>query len=422
MTNKPAIVFLCQRIPYPPTKGEKITSFNMVRHLSRHHRVFVGTFIDDPDDRACVEEFRQMVADLYVGEVRKPWAFLTAAPRWLLGEPLTFAIFRSRGLARWIDNLARTEEPIAIVTHSSNISAYATDNFEQAGPNRPRRLLHFADVDSEKFVAYADRASGLRRWIMSIEARRVRHEEQRLTDRADLVALVSDEEAELLRGNLTHGKEKVVTLPNGVDTDLFNPELVHEAPFAGSGAALVFTGAMDYLPNIEAVTWFAEHVFPFIRAERPAAQFLIVGSKPTPPVLALSSIPGVIVTGRVPSVAAYLAHSQVAVAPLRIARGIQNKVLEAMAMAMPVVVSPGALTGISATAGKDVACAESPEQWRTECLRLLDDSDGARAMGRAARELVLTRYGWERQFALMDQYLGLASPNASASPSEVKTN
>jgi sugar transferase (PEP-CTERM/EpsH1 system associated) len=401
---KPALVFLCQRLPYPPIKGERITSYNLLRHLTRNYRVFVGTFIDDPADRVEVDKLRTMVEGLHVEEIAKPWAYARALPRWLLGEPISFALFRSRRLGRWLDEVAARHQPVAIVTHSSNISAYAVDKFARDGL-QPRRFLHFADVDSEKFLAYAERSRGLARWVFASEARRVRREERRLTAGADAVGFVSDEEAQLFRSVLEEHRERVVTLPNGVDTETFDPGRTHEPPFQGRGAAFAFTGAMDYLPNIDAVTWFANEVFPAIRQALPGAQFLIVGSKPAAEVLKLGELAGVIVTGRVPSVAAYLAHAQVAVAPLRIARGIQNKVLEAMAMAMPIVVSSGALTGIRARSGEHLICAETPQEWSDACIRLVRDRGEASRLGQAARKLVLDQYTWEAQFARLDRLL-----------------
>lgn len=404
-TDKPALVFLCQRIPYPPIKGERITSFNLLRHLVKHYRVFVGTFIDDPSDASGIPVLRDMVAGLYVGEVRKPWAYVQALPRWLAGEPISYAIFRDRRLKCWLDEVYANQRPVAVVTHSSNISAYAVDPFSQVSTGAPKRILHFADVDSEKFVAYAERSSGVKRWIFAEEARRVRREEQRLTDGADYVALVSDEEAELLRSVLDHNHDRVVTLPNGVDTELFDRSRYPDAPFVGAGATFIFTGAMDYPPNIEAVVWFACEVFPGIRAVLPNAQFYIVGAKPTAEVQKLSDREGVTVTGRVDSVATYLAHADVAVAPLQIARGIQNKVLEAMAMAMPIVVSPGALTGIAGIPGEHLLCADTVAEWQRACISLVRDREAARRMGAAALELVKARYGWDAQFEKLDRLL-----------------
>jgi sugar transferase (PEP-CTERM/EpsH1 system associated) len=404
--QKPALVFICQRLPYAPVTGELITTFNMVRHLAQRYRVFVGTFIDDAADRVHVAEFEKMVCGLHVTARMAPWSWLRALPAWLAGQPVSFALFRSRSLERWLDSVEASHRPVAIITHSSNVSGYAVDRFQRTQNAGPKRVLHFADVDSEKFVAYARRATGVVKWIARAEARRVREEEFRLTARADAVAFVSDEEANLFRALLETLHERVVTLPNGVDTSLFDPARSFEAPFQTKGHAFVFTGAMDYRPNIDAVRWFAREVFPGIKKALPNAQFLIVGSKPGADVRRLGDDPAVVVTGRVESVAAYVAHAQVAVAPLQIARGIQNKVLEAMSMAKPQVVSPGALTGIAAVHGTHLLCAESSQEWVEACVKLSLDPARGTAMGQAARALVIERYGWPAQLEKLDQLLG----------------
>jgi len=403
--QKPALVFICQRLPYAPVTGELITTFNMVRHLARDYRVFVGTFIDDPADRVHVAELEKMVTGLHVSTRIRPWPWIRALPFWLAGQPISFALFKSRSLERWLDAVESNHRPVAVVTHSSNVSTYAVDGFRRTHNAGPKRVLHFADVDSEKFVAYAERARGLMKWIVRAEARRVRQQEFRLTSRADAVAFVSDDEANLFRSLLHSHQERVVTLPNGVDTELFDPGRSFDAPFRCNGHAFVFTGAMDYRPNIEAVKWFAREVFPGVKKALPNAQFLIVGSKPGAEVRRLGDDPSVVVTGRVESVAAYVAHAQVAVAPLLIARGIQNKVLEAMSMAKPQVVSPGALAGIDAVPGTHLVCAKTPQEWVKACVELSLDPVRGTAMGRAARQLVLERYSWPAQLERLDQLL-----------------
>jgi len=403
--GKPALVFICQRLPYAPVTGELITTFHMVRHLSQHYRVFVGTFIDNPADRVHVPEVEKMVAGLHVSARTPPWSWLRALPGWLAGQPVSFALFRSRSLERWLDSVEASHRPVAIVTHSSNVSTFAVDRFRRGQEAGPKRVLHFADVDSEKFVAYAKRATGPMKWFVNAEARRVRQQELRLTARADAVAFVSDEEANLFRSVLEARPGRVVTLPNGVDTSLFDPARPFEAPFQAKGHAFVFTGAMDYRPNVEAVKWFAHAVFPGVKKALPDAQFIIVGSNPGADVRRLGDDPAVVVTGRVDSVAAYVANSQVAVAPLQIARGIQNKVLEAMSMAKPQVVSPGALTGIAAVPGTHLLCADSPQDWIEACVELSLNPARGRAMGLAARQLVIERYGWPAQLEKLDQLL-----------------
>jgi sugar transferase (PEP-CTERM/EpsH1 system associated) len=412
-TEKPALVFVCQRLPYPPNKGERIQSFNMIRHLRKRYRVFVGTFSDERGDALARARLREMVDGLFVAPAIRPWALVRALPDWLRGEPLSFSVFRSRRLTRWLDSINATFHPVAVVAHSSNIAAYAVDGFARGGVGDPRRILHFSDVDSEKFRAYAARCRGLKRWLLDLEARRVRREEQRLVAGADAVALVSDDEADLCRSLLTTHADRIFTLPNGVDTELFDPGRYPACPFAKDGPTFVFTGAMDYPPNVEAVVWFANRVLPLIRGAMPTARFMIVGTNPSARVRKLADNPAVVVTGRVESTAAYLAHADVAVAPLFMARGIQNKVLEAMAMARAVVASKGALTGIAATAGEHLLTAESPEEWAAHCVSLVRDRERSRIMGMAARRQVQRFHSWPAQMARLDAILGDAPVNQS---------
>jgi len=405
-TVKPAIVFLCQRTPYPPIKGDRIATYNLIRYLSRRYRVFLGTFFDDPNDVASIPELRRMVEAVHIEEIRKPWAFLWAAPRWIVGDPISFALFRSMRLGRWLDKVIRDERPAAVVAYSSNIATYAVDRKNGNAGQALRQVMIFGDVDSEKFVQYAERARGAFKWILRLEAKRVRREESRIARRADVVALVTPEEASLFQS--VHGADcgNVEVLSNGVDTEVFDPALYPDPPFSHRGPVFVFTGAMDYPPNVDAVVWFSGAVFPALRTRFPDAAFLIVGVRPSPEVQALASASdGIEVTGRVESTAAYLAHASVVVAPLQIARGLQNKVLEGMAMARPVVASRSAMTGIVAEAGRHLLCAETPAEWVEACTRLASDASSALAMGREARQLILESYNWEAQFARLERML-----------------
>lgn len=401
VTNRPAVLFLSQRLPFPPNKGEKITSFNMVRHLGRRFAVHVGTFVDTREDIAEIEALRPYCASLYVGRIFKPWAWAPAIWHWLRGAPLSFALFRSARLKAYVRQVVTQHQPVAIVTHSSNISEYAL--IPAAHPMV--RLLHFADVDSKKFAAFAALARGWKRWALAIEAQRVQTAEVRLSAGADAVAFVSDEEAELFRTIVGDCDGKVVTIANGVDAELFDPGKPWARPAWGSGEAFVFTGAMDYQPNIDAVLWFADEVLPALRAARSQTQFVIVGSNPAPAVKALANRPGILVTGRVPDVQPYLAYAAAAVAPLRIARGIQNKVLEALAMGRPTIVSGDALTGIGKPGVAPVVVADDRAAWIAACLRILDEPASTAELAARARPFVLENFSWDARLRALDALL-----------------
>jgi sugar transferase (PEP-CTERM/EpsH1 system associated) len=400
VSSRPALLFLSQRLPFPPDKGEKITSFNMIRHLGQRFAVHVGTFVDTQADVAQIERLRPYCASLHVGRISKPWAWGPAALRWVGGAPLSFALFRGAGLKNYVRRVIKQHQPIAIVTHSSNISEYAL--MPTARPTV--RVLHFADVDSEKFAAFSEMAKGWKRWLLALEARRVRAAEVRLLARADAVAFVSDEEAALFR-TIVDDDAKIVTIGNGVDTKAFDPGKPWPRPAWGDSAALVFIGAMDYQPNIDAVLWFANAILPALRAARSQTQFVIVGSKPASAVKALANRAGVLVTGRVPDVQPYLAHAAAVVAPLRIARGIQNKVLEALAMGRPTIVTTDALTGIGKPGVAPVIVADGADAWIAACLHLLEDPASAAALAARARPFVIDHFSWAAQLRALDALL-----------------
>ena len=401
MRHRPHVLFLCQRLPFPPNKGEKITSFNLVRHLGRRFNVHVGTFVDNREDMSDVDGLRPYCATLHVEHIVKPWAWIPAALRWLGGSPLSFAMFRAAGIQAYVRDVIAGHQPVAIVTHSSNISDYAL--MPTARPTV--RVLHFADVDSEKFAAFARQTTGWKRRLYALEARRVRAAEARLADGADAVAFVSDEEADLFRSAVGPRAARIVTIANGVDAAAFDPRRPWPRPGWGDGPAFVFTGAMDYRPNIDAVLWFADAVLPALRAADGTVQFVIVGSSPSPEVTALASRPGVLVTGRVPDVQPYLAHAAAAVAPLRIARGIQNKVLEALAMGRPTIVTSEALTGIGTPDTTPVIVADGADAWVDACRRLLHDPGSAGAVAARGRAFVIDRFSWDARLSALDALL-----------------
>ncbi len=420
-SGHPNLLFLCQRLPFPPNKGEKITSFNMVRHLGQRFRVHVGTFVDAQEDLPEIERFRPYCASLHVERIAKPWAWGPALLRWLGGMPLSFAMFRAAGLKAYVRDVIAQYQPVAIVTHSSNISDYALIPTAR----QTVRVLHFADVDSEKFDAYAMQAKGWKRWLFTLEARRVRSAEARLVAGADAIGFVSDEEAALFRAVVDTRATRVVTIGNGVDVAAFDPAKPWIRPDWGEGPALVFTGAMDYQPNIDAVLWFADVVFPSVRALHGEAQFAIVGSNPVSAVKALVRRPGVLVTGRVPNVQPFLAHAAAAVAPLRIARGIQNKVLEALAMGRPTIVTTDALTGIGMSDTTPVIVADSADAWITACQRVLDDPASAAGLAARARPFVIDHFSWTAQLSPLDALLPSAHSvpcQAGSLPDEAETD
>jgi len=261
-----------------------------------------------------------------------------------------------------------------------------------------RRVLDMVDVDSDKWTQYAPTQRWPLSWVYAREGRKLAEWEARVAQDFDATVLVSKDEAGLLQQRVPQARNRIGAFENGVDADYFSPARDYPDPYASDVRGVVFTGAMDYWPNIDAVTWFAERIFPAVREAVPGAQFTIVGSRPTDAVLALARQPGVVVTGGVPDVRPWLAHAACAVAPLRIARGVQNKVLEAMAMARPVVASAQAAEGIRAEAGRDYLLALGEADFAQAVVSCLQGA----ASAAQARDCILENYDWGRNLGVID--------------------
>jgi len=396
------LLFLTQRLPYPPIKGEKIRPLQILKHLGRHYDVHLGCLIDDPTDWQHVDTVKALCRDIYCAPLDRRRAKLLCTRGLLTGEALSVTFFKDAGLRRWVHGVLERVKPEAVFICSGNMAHYALDH-----PYRPRvSLCDLADVDSEKWREYAEKASGPMRWVYGREARLVFELERRIARDTDFTTFVSEPEAQLFRTLLPECASKVRGISSGVDYAYFDPADTHAPPFDASRPTFVFTGTMDYAPNIDAVVWFAEAILPLIRQRLPAAQFYIVGSGPAPAVQRLAEIDGVHVTGRVPDVRPYVAHATACVAPMRIARGIQNKVLEGMAMGRPTIVTPQALEGIDAEPGKEVLLA-SDAVGIANAACAVNEGDRGAGIGSAARRKITEHYTWTHRLQGFDRLLGI---------------
>jgi len=400
------LLFLAHRIPFPPDKGEKIRAFHILRHLASRYAVEVGCLVDDPADLrhlpALAAEVAAVEAHALAGGVR---AHLRALRHLRPGVPLTRGWFHHDRLAAWVRAGLEGGRYDAVFLYASAVAPYVMGI--PRTPAHQVRVIDFVDVDSQKFAAYAAAPSGPLGPVMARvharEARALLGLERQAAAAFDRTFLVSEEEASLLRGLAPEVAGRVAGLENGVDFSRFDPTEAWPNPFAHPGPHIVFTGAMGYRPNIEAVTWFADAVLPLLAGRGAAPGFHIVGANPSPSVRALASRPGVFVTGTVPDVRPYLAHADVAVAPLRIARGIQNKVLEAMAMARPVVATPEAFEGVRAEPGRDLLVAEGAEAFAEAVSSVLAGAHpGLGLRGRAAMR---AGHDWAATLAPLDAVL-----------------
>jgi sugar transferase (PEP-CTERM/EpsH1 system associated) len=393
------LLYLVHRLPYPPNKGDKVRSYHLLKHLARRHTVHLGTFIDDPDDEQYLAQVRAMCAEVHAVRLNPKLARLASLAGLTRGEPLTLAYYRDRSLSAWVDALRDRVRIDAAVVFSSSMAQYA------AGQGVPM-LVDFVDVDSAKWTDYAKAHRWPMSWLYRREGELLLDYERQVAREARASFFVTDKERALFESLAPESAGLVQTSCNGVDAEFFAPDAARTSPYAGGELPIVFTGAMDYWPNVDAVKWFTADMLPQLRRRWPAARLHIVGRSPTPPVQALAG-EHVNVTGTVPDVRPYLQHAAVVVAPLRLARGVQNKVLEAMAMARPVVAASSCVEAIDVTPGLHLAAATSEADYVEAVHGLLSNPASATAMGRAARECVLATYGWDARLAGLDRHLEL---------------
>lgn len=395
---KPTLLFLSHRIPFPPNKGDKIRSYHLLKYLSEHYRVFLGTFIDDENDWQYVSTVEQFCEGSCFVKLHPGLARLKSARGLLTGSPLSLPYYQSRKLSKWVDNQIKQQKISRAVVYSSPMAQYVMGNADSS----MTRVVDFVDIDSDKWNQYADRKGWPLNWVYRREARTLLKVEKTVAEKFDASLFVSSTEADMFR-SLAPGLANVGFYNNGVDTDYFSPDEEMPNPYSQADKVLVFTGAMDYWPNIDAVIWFVKSIFPGIRERSPDVKFYIVGSKPPGSVQQLAEEANVYVTGRVEDIRPYLKFAVAAVAPMRIARGIQNKVLEAMAMQKPTIVTNQGLEGIAANPGEEVLLANTETDIEKLVFKVL--SEDLSLLGEQARARVIQDFNWQENLPIVGQIL-----------------
>jgi polysaccharide biosynthesis protein PslH len=383
---RPRVLYITHRVPYPPDKGDRIRNFHMLRQLSARAEVWLVALADEPvpeSTRQALDAVCQVVRILPVsGWGRKVRAGLSA----ISGGSLTVGAFHEPAVDAVVrEFLAKTTFTSALVS-CSGLAPY----LQRSGLEKVPGYVDLVDVDSQKWFDFAQAVGGPKRWLYQFEGRRLRELERRLPKWARAISIVSPHETAVYESFA--GANTATTAMNGVDLEYFQPVPL-DAPTI---PACAFVGALDYLPNVDAAIYFAKDIWPTIHAQVPEAEFHVIGRKPTPEVQALGQIPGVVVVGQVPDVRPHVAKAAIAVTPMRLSRGLQNKVLEAMAMAKPVVAAPPALAALQVKPGRDVVSASTPEEWVAAIVDLLRNPTRRQELSRNARQFVEDHHHWDR--------------------------
>jgi sugar transferase (PEP-CTERM/EpsH1 system associated) len=388
------ILFLAQRVPYPPNKGDKLRSFNQIRYLSGNHEISLVCLADSERDLEHARELRSWCRSVDAVHLPRFVSKVRSAVSLFSSRPLTLGYFYSRTLRSLIDKKLRNEEFDLIFVFCSSMAQYVEDVYAIS------RVIDFVDVDSEKWLQYSCYSRFPYAWLYALESRRLRRYEKQLAKSYQHCFLVSEKEVDDFR-RLVSPCPTLTPILNGVDGDLFQPSDERYDP-----NTLVFTGAMDYFANVEAVIYFAREILPHISNVIPDVKFYVVGSNPTEELNALAKAsPNIVVTGYVDQVQPYMAQAAVFVAPMRIARGVQNKILEAMAMGVPVVTSSLGHEGISAVPGTDIFVEDEAESFANRVIDLMRD-DGLRLTTSVnARRVVEQSYCWSANLATLESVL-----------------
>jgi len=401
---------LVHRIPYPPDKGDKIRSFNQLKFLCEQGwLVHLCALADDPVDLQYVKELNNYCLTVTVLRINPALQKIVSIIAPLTGKPMSAGYFYHQRIQKRVDEVLRCRPVSAVLCFCSPMaeylrrSPYTVAAVEETGV---RYVMDMVDVDSEKWGQYAQRSRPPMKWVYQLEGWLLRRYEERIVDIFHATALVSDAEAEILR-NRVRCNRAIYTVSNGVDLNFFHPI----APQKPHGERrIIFCGAMNYFPNIDAVTWFAKEVLPLVRRALGVVEFVVVGGGGGRELDGLKKLPGVSMTGRVPDVRPFIWNADLSVCPMRIARGIQNKVLESMALGVPVVVTPQAFEGLEVVAGRDLILAPfDPDAFAAAVINILNDSQQWRTVSASARQTVETKYSWKGRLQVLKELLSAAS-------------
>jgi sugar transferase (PEP-CTERM/EpsH1 system associated) len=378
------ILYLCHRIPYPPNKGDKIRSYHQIKFLSQHHSIYLACLIDDPDDWQYVDPLRSMCRIVEAVERKGFQKWWRIGKALIGGQPLSLGAFFVPELQKKIQVILEKESIDRIVIFSSPMAEYVKHI------SSIPKIIDFVDMDSEKWRAYAQIKSFPLSSLYNIEAARLGQYELDVAKICEESLVISQEEAHVIR---ERSNQMVVpkVLPNGVDYEYFSPKFDVQR----TKQIIVFTAAMDYFPNVDGALFFCREILPRIHQVIPQAQFLVVGRNPVASLRKMAErMPQVQVTGTVHDVRPYLSEAMVAVVPLRIARGVQNKILEAMAMELPVVGTTQAFQGLRVASEHGMHVADDPGEFADVVVKILGNPERARACGVSARQFVTSHYDW----------------------------
>jgi sugar transferase (PEP-CTERM/EpsH1 system associated) len=383
------ILYLCHRFPFPPKRGGKIRPFHMIRHLSQSNEVTVASIARSDQEAKEGEGLAEHCARYEMGRVRESVQALRMVARLPLSVPSSLGFFYSPQLARRVQKLLAEQRFDLIFVHCSSVAQYVENVYGIP------KILDFGDMDSQKWLDYAHYKPFPLSLGYRLEGRKLERLERRLASRFDLCTATTHTEWQTLQSYRTGVASD--WFPNGVDNEYFGPS---DEPYDPD--MIAFVGRMDYYPNQQCMFEFCTKVLPRVQAARPSQKLVIVGANPSSAVQRLGKVSGVTVTGSVPDVRPFLRRAALTVAPLNIARGTQNKILEAMAMGIPVVTSRVAAGGVDASSPEHFLTASTPEEYAAAILGIIENPAERGRLSLAGRKRILAHHDWKTSMQRLD--------------------
>lgn len=396
------ILYICHRFPFPPQRGGKIRPFNVIRHLSKKHDVTVASIARSVEEAEAGKGLADYCVHYLMEIVTVPLFLSNVVRRFSHANPLSMEYFYSKKLHQRIHEEIKHTRFDLILVHCSSVAQYVEDVMDIP------KILDFGDMDSQKWLLYSEKRRFPLNKLYLLEGTRLKKAEARLAKKFDYCSCTTQEEMKTLEDY--HLDIHPSWFPNGVDTEYFRPT---DTPYESD--TICFIGRMDYYPNQECMLHFCHHILPRIREKRPNVKLSIIGANPSKEIRALAKLPGIAVTGTVKDVRSFVQRSAVNVAPLNIARGTQNKILESLAMGVPTVASRAAADGVDAVSGEDFLVGADDAELADGVVRLLESHEERMRFSEKGRARMLSHHSWERSMRILDEIIAdrmRENPNA----------
>lgn len=388
------IVLVAPRFPFPLDKGDRLTIYHMLRYFSQRHTVSLVCFLEPEQDPAWVEKVEPFCEQVVIVPLSKRRAYANCMTGIVGRTPLQLRYYSDPAMHAAVREVVAAQQPDLLYAHTIRMGQYI-----EPYKSIPRVLAMQISM-TLNYRRLAEQAKGLpSKLFHTMEYRKVRAYEGQFARKFDKVLLISPHDLNAIERD--RPDENVFFSPHGVDFEFFSPEPGR----AQAPGSLIFTGNMNYAPNVDAARYFYEEIFPLVRAEVPEVTWSIVGANPVAELEAMASDPAITVTGRVPDLREYMNRAEIAIDPLRVGAGLQNKVLEGMSMGLPMVITSVANEGIKAVDGENILLADSPAAFAQHVVDLLRDAELRRQLGTAARQFIVEKWSWEKHFDDLEEMM-----------------